>query len=126
MVETASTSHDRQESSVKTFDKDVEAQMAQSDSETEIEMERESSERGDRVIEAYRVPSNGLYAGKETPVTRTSTKSSWKDPGPPPDGGWGAWTQGMYIIPHTVEMHISNTNLLLLTLDKISSKVMSN
>jgi hypothetical protein len=30
------------------------------------------------------------------PVTRTSTKSSWKDPGPPPDGGLRAWTQGVY------------------------------
>ncbi|EHK97720.1 putative Riboflavin transporter MCH5 [Glarea lozoyensis 74030] len=26
-------------------------------------------------------------------VTRTSTKASWKDPGPPPDGGMGAWLQ---------------------------------
>lgn len=26
-------------------------------------------------------------------VTRMSTKSSWKDPGPPPDGGLTAWTQ---------------------------------
>ena len=28
-------------------------------------------------------------------VTRTSTKSSW-NPGPPPDGGWSGWTQGMH------------------------------
>jgi hypothetical protein len=27
-------------------------------------------------------------------LTRMSTKSSWKDPGPPPDGGWSGWTQG--------------------------------
>jgi hypothetical protein len=26
-------------------------------------------------------------------ITRMSTKSSWKDPGPPPDGGLLAWTQ---------------------------------
>jgi hypothetical protein len=26
-------------------------------------------------------------------LTRTATKSSWKDPGPPPDGGLTAWTQ---------------------------------
>jgi hypothetical protein len=26
-------------------------------------------------------------------VTRMSTKSSWRDPGPPPDGGLLAWTQ---------------------------------
>ncbi|EPE34292.1 MFS general substrate transporter [Glarea lozoyensis ATCC 20868] len=29
-------------------------------------------------------------------VTRTSTKASWKDPGPPPDGGMGAWLQVLY------------------------------
>jgi len=27
-------------------------------------------------------------------ITRLSTKSSWVDPGPPPDGGRRAWTQG--------------------------------
>jgi hypothetical protein len=36
---------------------------------------------------------------KDGPVTRTSTKSSWKDPGPPPDGGWVGWTQGALVIP---------------------------
>jgi hypothetical protein len=29
-------------------------------------------------------------------ATRISTKSSWIDPGPPPDGGTVAWTQGAY------------------------------
>ncbi|KAG9232315.1 major facilitator superfamily domain-containing protein [Amylocarpus encephaloides] len=29
-------------------------------------------------------------------VTRTSTKSSWKDPGPPPDGGMTAWMQVVF------------------------------
>ena len=29
-------------------------------------------------------------------LSRVSTKSSWKDPGPPPDGGWGAWAQGSW------------------------------
>lgn len=27
-------------------------------------------------------------------LTRLSMKSAWKDPGPPPDGGWNAWVQG--------------------------------
>lgn len=27
-------------------------------------------------------------------LSKISTKSSWKDPGPPPDGGRRAWTQG--------------------------------
>lgn len=103
MIGTSSTSHDRHESSSNTFDKDVEDQRVQSDSESENGTETESSERdgefmtmregGD--VEAYRVASNGLYSGKEAPVTRTSTKTSWKDPGPPPDGGLGAWTQGV-------------------------------
>jgi hypothetical protein len=97
MIETSSISHDRQELSVNTFDKDVEGQRVPSDSESESsERDGESMtmrEGGD--IEAYRVASNGLYDGKEAPVTRTSTKSSWKDPGPPPDGGLGAWTQGV-------------------------------
>jgi hypothetical protein len=97
MIETSSTSHDRQESSVNTSDKDVEGQRAPSDSESESS-ERDGefiTMREGEDIEAYRIPSNGLYPGKEAPVTRTSTKSSWKDPGPPPDGGLGAWTQGV-------------------------------
>lgn len=27
-------------------------------------------------------------------LSRMNTKSSWKDPGPPPDGGKAAWMQG--------------------------------
>ena len=34
-------------------------------------------------------------------VTRTSTRSTtWRDPGPPPDGGWLAWSQGVCLLPH--------------------------
>lgn len=36
----------------------------------------------------------------ETGVTRILTKSSWKDPGPPPNGGVMAWTQA--IMAHLV------------------------
>jgi hypothetical protein len=36
---------------------------------------------------------------KDGDVTRTSTKSSWKDPGPPPDGGSKAWIQGSSLSP---------------------------
>jgi hypothetical protein len=43
-------------------------------------------------------PHGDGYGGKGDELgisaTRTSTKSSWKDPGPPPDGGWKGWTQG--------------------------------
>ncbi|KAF4625546.1 hypothetical protein G7Y89_g12623 [Cudoniella acicularis] len=31
----------------------------------------------------------------ERVVARMSTKGSWKDPGPPPDGGWNAWLQAL-------------------------------
>lgn len=41
--------------------------------------------------------SGGCEGGKDGTVTRTSTKSSWKDPGPPPDGGWVGWTQGEFL-----------------------------
>jgi hypothetical protein len=37
-------------------------------------------------------------------LTRISTKSSWKDPGPPPDGGFKAWLQcamGVIVIMNT-------------------------
>jgi len=37
----------------------------------------------------------GLGLGVLGRITKTSTKSSWKDPGPPPDGGWSGWMQGM-------------------------------
>jgi hypothetical protein len=60
---------------------------------------RTMTEKGD--IEAYpdglNDPQNQVWSGKEGTVTRTNTKSSWKDPGPPPDGGLSGWTQGMYI-----------------------------
>lgn len=36
---------------------------------------------------------------KDGAVTRTSTKSSWQDPGPPPDGGRKAWKQGSSLSP---------------------------
>lgn len=82
------------------FDKDVEIQSIHSESshtdaeETERQRVYESlTEKGD--IEAYPVAINGPQNGKEHAVTRTSTKSSWKDPGPPPDGGLVGWTQGI-------------------------------
>jgi hypothetical protein len=43
-------------------------------------------------------------------VTRISTKSSWKDPGPPPDGGLLAWTQvtmGHLVIMNTWSVPLS-------------------
>jgi hypothetical protein len=65
------------------------------------------TERGD--IEVYPVasndPQNEKYTGRRSlrAITRTSTKSSWKDPGPPPDGGLKAWTQ--VLMGHLVIMN---------------------
>lgn len=53
-----------------------------------------SFEKGD--IEAY--PEDAQVTRTKSNVakrilTRISTKSSWVDPGPPPDGGFKAWLQ---------------------------------
>jgi hypothetical protein len=50
-------------------------------------------------IESCRIQSNTQQDTEfngHGPATRVSTKSSWKDPGPPPDGGLTAWSQGAY------------------------------
>ena len=56
------------------------------------------TERGD--IEVLQFAENDVMrdeeSGKKDAITRTSTKSSWKDPGPPPDGGWIGWSQGVW------------------------------
>ncbi len=88
--------------SAETFDKDVEIQSLHSDSEIEegitVTDGRTLTEKGD--IEAYpdgvNQPQNEVY---REAVTRTSTKSSWKDPGPPPDGGLSGWSQGSFSQP---------------------------
>jgi len=94
-------------SSSDTFSKDIEVQSIPSesiehdDSDIDTPTRRDflsMTEKGD--IEAYpdgvNDPQNEEWSGsKEGAVTRTSTKSSWKDPGPPPDGGWVGWTQGV-------------------------------
>lgn len=38
----------------------------------------------------------GKGKGLKAIISRVSTRGSWKDPGPPPDGGWNAWTQSMF------------------------------
>jgi hypothetical protein len=102
-----------QNSSADTLDRDSEIQSIQTDSSAhnETDIEEGNSKRDGRFmtmtkkgdIEAYpdgvNDSQNKPYSGcaKERAVTRTSTKSSWKDPGPPPDGGWTGWSQGVYI-----------------------------
>jgi len=60
---------------------------------------RTLTEKGD--IEAYpdsvNEPPNAEdreWERENGPATRVRTKESWKDPGPPPDGGWSGWKQG--------------------------------
>lgn len=49
-------------------------------------------------ITATNLPQDAEHNGAG-PATRISTKSSWIDPGPPPDGGLTAWSQGAYSLP---------------------------
>jgi hypothetical protein len=102
-----------QNSSADTLDKDIELQSIHTDSsahnETDIEEGNAKRDGGfvtiteKEDIEAYpdgvNDPQNEPYSGcaKEGAVTRTSTKSSVNDPGPPPDGGWIGWSQGAYV-----------------------------
>jgi hypothetical protein len=85
------------------FNKDVEIQSVPSTDLSALhEVGCESkpqlmAEKGD--IEACPVAisqSQDVEFNGNGPVTRISTKSSERDPGPPPDGGWTAWTQGTY------------------------------
>jgi len=66
---------------------DVDVEKQDTDEESDrIELESTTSVRG-----AGSVKGKGVL-GKV--MSRISTKSSWKDPGPPPDGGVVGWTQG--------------------------------
>jgi hypothetical protein len=57
---------------------------------------RDVTEKGDiEVLDETDVMRDEESGGKYA-ITRTSTKSSWKDLGPPPDGGWIGWSQGVW------------------------------
>jgi hypothetical protein len=83
------------------FNKDLEVQSIHSSS-TEIEADLDDRKGGVLTekddIESYPVvdETEEGQRQKDGAMTRTSTKSSWKDPGPPPDGGREAWTQGSF------------------------------
>jgi len=75
----------------------------------DIEEARRVKAKVDEDLEAYpdgvKQSENGIWReesarergrGLVGVLTRMSTKSSWKDPGPPPDGGTKAWMQGVY------------------------------
>ncbi|RDL33913.1 uncharacterized protein BP5553_08281 [Venustampulla echinocandica] len=83
-------------SSADTIDKDIETSSTHS-------VPDDTDETGVDDIEAYPAGGNGTIAMKEGPMTRSSTKSSWKDPGPPPDGGLLAWWQ--VFLSHLVIMN---------------------
>jgi hypothetical protein len=87
------------------FDKDLEVQSVHCSS-TDIEADLDERKGGVLTekddIETYPVvdeTQEGGKAQKDGAITRTSTKSSWKDPGPPPDGGREAWIQGSFTSP---------------------------
>lgn len=101
------------EVSADSLDKDVEIHSLHSPSSTTIHSQdgERDVEKGDvgsvpetQDIEEY--PESNVCYGEEgdrkrkgrnltNVISRIGTKSSWKDPGPPPDGGWSGWTQGM-------------------------------
>jgi hypothetical protein len=87
------------------FEKDIEIQSAHSsstiieDDEIREEINGKGVLREEDGIEVYPVfdeTQDEEQRQKDGAVTRTSTKSSWKDPGPPPDGGREAWIQGSF------------------------------
>jgi hypothetical protein len=94
------------------FNKDLEVQSMHSSS-TDIEdddkfrdEEKGGVQREEDDIEAYPVVDETREEEnrqKDGAVTRTSTKSSWKDPGPPPDGGRKAWIQGSSLISRILD-----------------------
>jgi len=67
----------------------------------DFDMEKQESDgESDRIevesVTSVRGPGNGKGKGVMGKVmSRISTRSSWKDPGPPPDGGLIGWTQGL-------------------------------
>lgn len=91
---------------------DIHAPQAGRDDDVKLGRQESMTEKGD--IEAYpdgvNDPMNGEYSGSgdkrgedgkgngrmSKVLSRISMKSTWKDPGPPPDGGWSGWTQGIY------------------------------
>jgi hypothetical protein len=94
-------------STLDAFDKDAEIQTVGSDSqdlekqddeERDTDIEAGSNEPQQQIWSAISHRNNHIGPEELDAVTRTSTKSSWKDPGPPPDGGWEGWTQGELLI----------------------------
>jgi hypothetical protein len=93
-------SHPIQTPSSTSFEKELEIRShTQSSESLDRRHDMDKEEKGEEAEVDEKDPHGDGYGGKEnaleTGVTRISTKSSWKDPGPPPDGGWKGWIQGM-------------------------------
>jgi MFS family permease len=57
------------------------------------DVEAQNDDRTGDQIEDFEITKTTTRVSLKGGITRVSTKSSWKDPGPPPDGGVTAWTQ---------------------------------
>lgn len=105
------------DSSADTFNRDIESQSIRPSLSSSDEIARDSdhdgelgggmekkltlTERGEADpypdgINAARNDWEAPAQEKAGPITRMLSRSSCKDPGPPPDGGLLGWTQGVY------------------------------
>lgn len=71
--------------------------------DADIDIEKQDESRGSEdaiAVEPTTTRRTGASAGAKgvisKVISRISTKSSWIDPGPPPNGGLTAWMQGVY------------------------------
>lgn len=91
------------------FDKDVEIQSTHpsclsSDHcregrvKEEMDVEKGDERAEDIAIESMREEDRGgeKVQGLKDILSRVSTRASCKDHGPPPDGGWSGWSQGVF------------------------------
>ncbi len=105
MVPLPTPAFELQDSSSEAFEKDVEIHALNSDARHNSGEDTEGEEgkierREGGLIAAGEEPDSEKNAGHREGgevIARTSTRGTWKDPGPPPDGGMVGWTQGTYL-----------------------------
>jgi hypothetical protein len=89
------------------FNKDIEIQSVRSSSTDIEDVEIREEKIGQEVwteddIEHYPEfveAQDEAQRRQDGTVARAITQNSWKDPGPPPDGGREAWIQGSFPLP---------------------------
>jgi hypothetical protein len=81
-----SSNHDRKRNVEKEGDVDVEKGRGGEKDEGEMRREENIGKES---------KGNGLRL--KSVISRVSMRSTVKDPGPPPDGGWRAWSQGVFV-----------------------------